>query len=93
MQRWHAVQQSTHCGEIVPRCVSVVDHAAALVRDLQAIPELSGKHVRSAWIKDNYPIPVPFPEFAKELAKLMQRKRVDGWRRGKRITSTVYVVP
>jgi hypothetical protein len=36
---------------------------------------------------------VPYKDLARELGKLMRKVRVEGWRRGRRVTATMYIAP
>jgi hypothetical protein len=65
----------------------------SFLQDVKRYPVLAGRRLPSRWIKQHYPLSVPFKDFAKELSKLMQRKREDVCRDGRRSTVTYYVVP
>jgi hypothetical protein len=82
--------------------VSAADLAVDFYRELQCRPDLTIKPIRSGWIRHVYPLfcrsrgvlpPPPFKDFAKALGRLMLRKRVETWRRGRRLTHTVYSMP
>jgi hypothetical protein len=70
-------------------------------RQIQALPELIGYRLNSAWVRQRYPLfcksvgmhrgPPAYKDFAKKLAQLMPRKRYETWREGRRVeTSTWY---
>jgi hypothetical protein len=77
--------------------------AVAFRRSLQAHPDLIGLRLAARSIRKCYPLfcrslgvsrPPPYKDFARELARLTPRKRIEVWRSGKRVdTLTVYVVP
>jgi hypothetical protein len=80
------------------------DLARAFASQLQARPELVGARISSSnWIRPVYPLfsaavgahrAPPFKDFAKELATVMRRKRVEERAGGKRTgTATWYIVP
>jgi hypothetical protein len=84
------------------RELSARELAIEFRRALQTQPDLAGNRIRSKWIEWRYPLfcaslgvcwPPPYKDFAKELAQLMPRKRIDVWRGGKRVTYRVYVIP
>jgi hypothetical protein len=76
--------------------------AIAFLGALQAQPDLIGMRLRKEWIEAQYPLfcaslgvrwPPAYKDFAAELAELMDRKRADVRRKGKRKTFTTYLVP
>jgi hypothetical protein len=83
---------------------SATELAIEFRRALYACPELIGMGLSSGWVREHYPLlcrsfgirwPPPYKDFARELARLLPRKRRD--RRpgdgGKRHTYTCYWMP
>ena len=69
---------------------------------LQSEPALIRWRIPRQWVQANYPLfvralnvkPVAYKDFAKELAEVMPRKRLEQWTDGKRLwTHRYYLVP
>lgn len=69
---------------------------------LQSEPAQIGWRIPRQWVQENYQLflqalnvePVPYKDFARELAKVMPRKRLERWSGGKRLfTHRYYLVP
>jgi hypothetical protein len=69
---------------------------------LQSEPALVRWWIPRQWVQTSYPVfcralnvePVPYKDFAKELADVMPRKRLEKWKAGKRLwTHRYYLVP
>lgn len=85
-----------------PQCVVPADLAVEFVRDLRRYPDIVAEPINSTWVRGVYPrfarsrgaVPVSaYKHFAKALGQLMPRRRMEGWRRGKRKTWTSYCMP
>jgi hypothetical protein len=82
---------------------SAKEIAVEFSRAICARPEMSGLNINCQWIKQHYPVfcrslglicPPPYKDFAKELARLLPRKRRNRRpKNGKRSTSTWYCIP
>lgn len=68
---------------------------------LQSEPALIDWRIPRKWVQENYPLfrralnvePVPYKDFARELAGVMPRKRLERWAGGKRLwTHRYYLV-
>src|SRR5262249_41114977 len=65
---------------------------------LQSEPALIGWRIPCEWVQDTYPVfcaalnveLIPYKDFAKELAEVMPRKRLEHWEGGKRLGTHRY---
>jgi hypothetical protein len=65
---------------------------------LQSEPALIGWRISRQWVQANYQLfvralnvePVAYKDFAKELAEVMPRKRLEKWKHGKRVATHRY---
>jgi hypothetical protein len=92
-----------HGGALRPWRRSPQDLASLFLRCVQSRPCLIGMPIHRQWIQESYEDfceaegvtrPPPFKDFARELARLMPRKRMEDWHDGQRLgTATYYFVP
>lgn len=100
---WMQAADVPHGGPLRPWRRSPQDLALLFLRRLQAHPRLIGMAIHRRWIQECYENfcevegvtwPPPYKDFARELARLMMRKRIEEWRNGQRLgTATYYFVP
>lgn len=82
----------------LPEIVNARELACRFRSCLQSEPALVGWRIPRQWVQANYPIfcqalnvePVPYKDFAKELAEVMPRKRIERWKAGKRLWTHRY---
>ena len=100
---WVQAADATHSAAQRPRSESPQSLALRFMRCLQSHPSLIGIGIHRRWIQSCYEEfcdaeavtwPPPYKDFARELARVMTRKRIERWREGERLsTATWYIVP
>ena len=100
---WVQAADASHSAAQRPRSESPQSLALRFTRCLQSHPSLIGIGIHRRWIQSCYEEfcdaetvtwPPPYKDFARELARVMTRKRIERWREGERLsTATWYFVP
>lgn len=100
-EAWKRAADAPHGGPL--RTWSPQDLASLFLLRLQSHPNLIGMNVHRQWIQGCYEDfcdaegvswPPPHKDFARELARIMTRKRKENWHEGQRqSTATWYLVP
>ena len=100
---WIEAADAPHRGPLRPWRASPQELACLFLRGLQSHRSLMGVAIRGRWIQERYEDfcegegvtwPPPYKDFARELARIMTRRRIEEWHEGQRLgTATVYLVP
>ena len=100
---WMQAADAPHGGPLRSWRRSPQDVALLFLRRLQAHPRLIGMAIHRRWIQECYEDfceaegvtwPPPYKDFARELARVMPRRRKEEWHEGERLrTATWYLVP
>ena len=96
---WKQAADAPHGGPLHPWRRSPQDLASVFLKHLQSQPSLIGFGIHRRWIQGCYrhfceaegvTWPPPYKDFARELARLMLRKRIEKWQDGQRLSTATY---